>query len=191
MYNLTATNWSKIKPFYVEFGANRLYGDMVSKQADEIPRLLCLPGASQAGRSEFALMRQLLLSQFGLASCAFDFIQPSVLDEPTASLIAQCVDIIEACFDSQPFSIVAVEQSSELAWQLIEIFPVTSLILLNATVEIPTPTVPYRCIRIPGQPGQTLNFINSHPILLLKTVTLIRDTLAGDTTPVLLQGHHE
>ena len=65
MYNLTATNWSKIKPFYVEFGANRLYGDMVSKQADEIPHLLCLPGASQAGRSEFALMRQLLLSQFG------------------------------------------------------------------------------------------------------------------------------
>lgn len=192
MYNLTATNWSKIKPFYVEFGVTRLYGDMVSKQADEIPHLLCLPGTSQAGRSEFALMRQLLLSQFGLASCAFDFIQPLVFDEPTTTgLMAQCVDIIEACFDSQPFSIVAVEQSSELAWRLIEIFPVTSLILLNATLEIPALTIPYRCIRITGQPEQTLNFINSHPILLLKTVTLIRDTLAGDTTPVLLQGHHE
>ncbi len=129
------------EPFFIEFGQTFLHGDIlleesIDKSMDTPPTLLFMHGGSSSeDRRDFLLLRQLLLSRYGLSSCSFDFIghgstggelHNSTLEQRTQ----QASDIISACFDSQTFSIVAQGMSAHTAIQLSQSFSVDNLVLL-------------------------------------------------------------
>lgn len=136
-----ADNLFQPEPFFIEFEQAYLHGDMLFKEnTDDPPDILFLHGAGLAeDRSRFFLLRQVLLSQYGLSSCSFDFVghgstgqdvQGSSLKHRTQ----QASDIVDACFDSQPFSIVAVGMGAYTALRLTEICSVDNLVLLVPAV---------------------------------------------------------
>ncbi|CAA6826290.1 MAG: Unknown protein [uncultured Thiotrichaceae bacterium] len=136
-----ADNLLKGDPFFIEFEQTFLHGDILLKEsADAPPSILCLHGGSpSAERNNFFLLRQLLLNQYGLSSCSFDFIghgstggklQDSSLQQRTR----QASDIVDACFDSKPFSILAQGMSAYTALKLTQVFSVSNLVLLTPKI---------------------------------------------------------
>ncbi|WMP19456.1 alpha/beta hydrolase family protein [Thiothrix lacustris] len=126
-----------LEPFFIEFEQTYLHGDMLlDAQADRPPAILFLHGAEQNDdRSQFFLLRHLLFRQYGLSSCTFDFIgHGSTGGEKRNSSLQQRTlqanDIVDACFDSQPFSIVAVGMSAYTALKLTEMACVRHLVLM-------------------------------------------------------------
>lgn len=114
------------EPFFIEFEQTYLHGDYLSKKDinDEPPLILLLHGGSPAeDKGDFSLLQQLLLYQYGLSSCSFDFIgHGSTGGELGYSSLQQrtqqASEIIHAYFDSQPLSIVAVGQGAYTALKL-------------------------------------------------------------------------
>jgi pimeloyl-ACP methyl ester carboxylesterase len=139
--NIMADNLFQPRPFFIEFEEAYLHGDMLFKDnTDDPPNILFLHGARPSeDRSQFFLLRQVLLSRHGLSSCSFDFIghgstgndlHSSSLQQQTR----QASDIVDACFDSQPFSIVAVGMGAYTALRLTEAYNVLNLVLLVPAV---------------------------------------------------------
>lgn len=128
----------QLEPFFIEFGQTFLHGDiLLDKQKDYLPEILFLHGGIPAeNRLQFHLLRQILLKQYALPSCAFDFVgHGSSGGEWEKSSLRdrsfQATDIVYACFDSQPFSIVAVGMGAHIACRLLDIVPVKNLVFLS------------------------------------------------------------
>lgn len=160
---------------------------MLPKGLEEPPEVLCLHGGGAEGRSSFLLLRHIMLEKHAISSCAFDFFgygstggtRPA--DSNRQEQVNQATDIIDACFDSQPFSIVAADLSAQVALQLVEIFPVRQLILLNPPADwSEVGTTPCQTIAMPIESAQTLAYMNTNAALLLKVAQLVKDTLLGD-----------
>lgn len=137
--NMQAIDKSLLRgePFFIRFEQTFLHGDVLFKASnDESPDILFLHGAATSdNRNDFFLLRQILLSQFGLSSGAFDCIAHGstggeLYDSSLEHRTKQCSDIIDACFDSQPFSIVAVGMGAYSALKLSELFAIENLILI-------------------------------------------------------------
>lgn len=153
---------------------------MLPKDMEEPPEVLCLHGGGAEGRSSFLLLRHILFEKHAVSSCAFDFYGES-FDMSQQDHLNQASDIIDACFDSQPFSIVAADVSAWVALQLAESFPVRQLVLLNPAGGWNKDTrTPCQTIGMPVESAQTLAYMNTQPDLLLKVVHLIKATLQGD-----------
>lgn len=132
-----ADNLCNLEPFFIEFEQSYLHGDMLpGESGDLLPHILFLHGEKpDEDRRQFLLLRQLLFKQYGLSSCVFDFIghgntggdrRESSLQQQTQ----QAVDIMDACFDGQPFSIVALGTGAYTALKLMELASVRHLVLL-------------------------------------------------------------
>lgn len=140
-----ADNLFQPEPFFIEFEQTYLHGDILRLPDDiyEPPVLLFLHNAVPSeDRSAYNLLRQLLLSQHGLSSCAFDFIGHgstggkwgcTTLQERTA----QALDIVDACFDCQPFSIVGVGTGAYTALRMLPQSPVSNLVLVTPALYSP------------------------------------------------------
>lgn len=178
----------KVEPFFIEFDGNYLHGDIISDDISLPPELLCLHGDTAEGRSGFLLLRQLLLKKHAISSCAFDFSgfggstnMPAHSGLHWQTQVTQATDIIDACFDSQPLSIVASDCSAQAALHLATTFPVRQVVLLN-----PPPNwegignFSWQSVAMPVAGAKTLSYLNSEPALLLKIAKLIKDTLLGD-----------
>lgn len=185
-------SWSKPDPFFIEFGNHYLHGDLLPREAVKLPEILFLHGEQDSGREEFAVLRQVLLDQYGISSCAFDFIGygstggrrlPIHLQEREA----QASDIINACFDLQALSIVATDISAETGLYLTEFFPIRHMLVLNPIRDYKSITnPPCRIVEIYISPDQTLSFFNRTPSLIAKVADIIKDTV-WDNNPYLLQ----
>ena len=126
-----------IEPFFINFKKDFIHGNLISMdQASSVPEILFLHGANPVENSaDFLVLRQMLAEKYNIRSCAFDFIghgntggnwKTSTVEKRTD----QSVDIINACFDSQPLSIVASGLGAYTAIKLTQLFPVKNLILL-------------------------------------------------------------
>lgn len=187
MYGLSDTRL-KLEPFFIEFGATYLHGDMLPKDMDSPPEVLCLHGSNPEGRNGFLLLRHVLLEKYAISSCAFDCVgfgstggEPYPAEGRLAEYVAQASDIIDACFDAQPFTIVSADSSTDIAVQLTAVFPVRQLVLLNPPTgwerSVHTPQQP---IAIPVASSQTLAYMNANAMLLAKVAAMIHATLQGD-----------
>ncbi len=138
---VTANNLIGVEPFFIEFEQTYLHGDMLLGDTSMQPDLLLLHGQHfSQSRSRFFMLRQFLLKQYGLSSCMFDFMGHGNTsgDGSMSSLqhrTRQAQEIIDACFDSQPFSIVAVGQGAYTALQLTEMADVRHLVLLSPEIS--------------------------------------------------------
>jgi pimeloyl-ACP methyl ester carboxylesterase len=183
---------SRLQPFFIEYRSIYLHGDILPKEIDEPPEVLFLHGGGDEGRRGFLLLRHLLLEQHGISSCAFDFFEYSrtgwescPADSDSQEQVNQASGIIDACFDSQPFSIVASDLSAGVALQLEQSFPVRQLVLLNPSDDQDvTGSTPCQRVAIPVESAQTLVYMNNNPALLLKIARLVKDTLQGDGSRV-------
>ncbi|EIJ36780.1 alpha/beta hydrolase family protein [Thiothrix nivea] len=140
-----ADNLFQPEPFFIEFEQVYLHGDMLRPpdKVDYPPAVLFLHGADRSeDRTVFNVLRQLLLSQYGLSSCAFDFIGHgstggkwgcSTLQECTA----QALDMVDACFDCQPFSIVGVGMGAYTALKVVPEDSVSNLVLITPALYSP------------------------------------------------------
>lgn len=127
----------KGEPFFIRFGQGAVQGDVLfKKSSDELPDILFLHGSDASdNRNDFFLIRQVLLIQYGLTSSAFDFVGHGstggeLYDSSLECRINQSAEIVNACFDSQPFSIVAVGMGVNSALKLSEMFAIKNLILI-------------------------------------------------------------
>lgn len=174
---------SRLEPFFIEYSSTYLHGDLLPKDMDAPPEVLCLHGGGAEGRSGFLLLRHILFEKHSISSCAFDFYGESgeSFDSSQQDYLNQATDIIDACFDSQPLSIVATDQNVNVALQLAKICPVRQLILLNPPEACQdTGETPCQIVTIPIEATQTLLHLNTEPTLLLKVAQLVKDTLQGD-----------
>jgi Predicted hydrolases or acyltransferases (alpha/beta hydrolase superfamily) len=179
---------SRLEPFFIEYSGSYLHGDMLPKGMDEPPEVLCLHGEGAEGRSSFLLLRHILLEKHSISSCAFDFYghgrscgEGAATGLYREEHLNQAADIVDACFDSQPFSIVAADWSIWVALQLAESFPVRQLVLLNPVDGCGKNThTPCQMVDMPVEPVQTLTYMNAQPSLLWKVALLVKDTLQGD-----------
>ena len=182
--NAIIYHWEKPEPFFIEFGETYLHGDLLPSEAVKLPEILFLHGAQGPGRREFLLLRQVLWEHFSLSSCAFDFIgygttggklRPLSLQERRL----QARDIINACFDLQPFSIVTTDANIEIAVSLADFFQLRYLLLLNSeTMKINATELPVKIVEIPLSPESNLiSSINHKPASLAKVASLIHAVL--------------
>lgn len=185
-------SWSKPEPFFIEFGKHYLHGDLLPREADKLPEILFLHGEQDSGREGFSVLRQVLLDQYGISSCAFDFIGygstggnrlPAHLQEREA----QASDIVNACFDLQALSIVATDISAETGLYLTEHFPIRHLVVLNPVRDYKSiANPPCRIVEIFVSPDQSLTFLNKAPSLIAKVADIIKDTV-WDSNQCFLQ----
>lgn len=134
---VTADRNSQVEPFFIEFDNTYLHGDLLPGDYTRCapPDILFLHGGMESeDRRSFLLLRQILLNRHQLSSCAFDFIgHGSTGGELNVTTLQQrtqqAADIIDACFDSQPFSVVAVGMGAHTALRLLEAFPIRNLVL--------------------------------------------------------------
>lgn len=124
-----------IEPFFVEFRRDFIHGNLIYGHKNT-PEVLFIHGCNPVENSnDFLVLRQMLAEKYGIGSCAFDFIGHGSTggnwDESTISQrTEQSIDIINACFDSQPLNIVASGLSAYTAIKLTRLFPIKNLILL-------------------------------------------------------------
>lgn len=156
---------------------------------DAPPELLCLHGVEQEGRRAFLLLRQVLWEKYGISSCAFDFAgygssggTALPFAHGVRDYLEQASDIVDACFDSQPFSIVAADEGTQVATRLGSLFPVRQLVLLNPLEHWQNVMVtpPCETLVIPTETPHTLGHLNITPAALLQSANVIRDNLLGD-----------
>ncbi len=177
-----------LEPFFIEFATSYLHGDLLPKDMDVPPEILCLHGSNPEGRSGFLLLRHVLMEKYAISSCAFDCVgfgstggEPYPAEGWLAKYVAQASDIVNACFDSQPFSIVAADSSTDIAVQLAAVFPVRQLVLLNPPAGWNCPVhTPQQPITMPVASGQTLAHMNANALLLADIAAMIHATLQGD-----------
>ena len=126
-----------IEPFFIEFKDDFIHGNIITPQGKlNAPETLFLHGCNPVeNSSDFLVLRQILAEKYGINSCAFDFTGHGNTggnwsDSTIELRTAQSVDIINACFDSQPFNIVASGLGAYTAIKLTQLFNVKNLILL-------------------------------------------------------------
>jgi pimeloyl-ACP methyl ester carboxylesterase len=133
-------NLSRAELFFVEFENAYIHGNAIGASEIRAPDILFLHGnMPSAEASDFFLLRQLLARKSGISSCAFDFIGHGNTggDWAKSSLSGrtqQAADIVSACFDSQPFTIVAFGTGAYTAIKLTELFSINNLILVTPSV---------------------------------------------------------
>lgn len=132
------------EPFFIEFSGGYLHGDLLQQpdSIDDPPAVLFLHGSgNKDDRTGFSLVRQILLNYHGISSCAFDFVGHGGTsgEGERSSLVqrtAQVQDIVDACFDCQPFSIVAIGTGAYPALKLAALAPVRSLTLIAPVLHV-------------------------------------------------------
>lgn len=136
-------NLFRPEPFFIGFSKTYLHGDILSKpgKAEDPPAVLCLHDATKANdRTEFYLLRQLLLRKYDLSSCTFDFIghggtagtwEHTSLQQG----IEQILDIVDSCFDCQPFNVVAVGMSAYMALKILPVSQIANLVLITPVID--------------------------------------------------------
>lgn len=176
-------SWVEPKPFFIEFGNTYLHGDLLSEATDKPPDLLFLHGEHCQGSGAFLMLRQVLLEQHGLSSCAFDFIGygktgGNCLPLHLQERVAQTCDIIDACFDLQAFSIVAADLGAEVALCLPKSFPIRHLVVLNPPSGFtPTGDMPCHQVSSDDEVRQRLMFLNDNPAFLVKVADTVNTLL--------------
>ena len=131
---------TKAEPFFVEFVQTYIHGNTLGTKQGNTPAVLFLHDEDSSGdRNTFLLLREALLDQYEISSCAFDFIghgtTGGVREESSlSSRTKQAANIVNACFDSQPFTIVASGMGAYTAIKLTELFPVDGLVLIAPKV---------------------------------------------------------
>ena len=131
-------HFSQLEPFLVPFVGKAVHGDILRpvQAIDTAPALLMLHGDQpQHSRADFTELRQHLLSHYGLASCAIDLLGHGASDAnftPPSSIsnAAQCADVIDACFDCQPLSLLVTGSHVYTAFELLPDYPIENLIFL-------------------------------------------------------------
>ncbi len=155
------------EPFLVPFMGSAVHGDILrpAQAIDTAPALLMLHGNQpRHSRADFTALRQYLLTHYGLASCAIDLLGHGASDANFAppnsiSNVAQCANVIDACFDCQPLSMIVTGNHFYTALELLADYPIENLIflpnnlhLLNATNTDSPALLP------PLTPAQKTNF---------------------------------
>ncbi len=143
--SIITDNLFPARPFFIEFSDTYLHGDVLHKFSaeEDPPSILFLHGDSPSdNRSELLVLRQLLLHYYNVTSCAFDFLghgcsSGSGKQKSLQQRAEQATDVIDSCFDSQPFSIVAAESGIYTALKLLETAPVENLVLIAPTIHNP------------------------------------------------------
>ncbi|MGB0848728.1 MAG: YqiA/YcfP family alpha/beta fold hydrolase [Thiolinea sp.] len=130
-------NEKVIEPFFIEFKDDFIHGNVITASGNsDAPEVLFIHGCNPVeNSSDFLVLRQMLAEKYLVSSCAFDFPghgnTGADWGESTIELrTAQSVDIINACFDSQPLSIVASGLGAYTAIKLTQLVTVNNLILL-------------------------------------------------------------
>lgn len=126
------------EPFFISFAETYLHGDILQApdKVDVPPELLFLHGASRTeSRAAFQLLRQFLLNKYQVSSCAFDFTGHGGTGgvwgySSIEKRKRQAVDVMDACFDCQPLSIVGVGMGAHIALKMASECPVTNLVLI-------------------------------------------------------------
>ncbi len=134
---------AKAELFFVEFEKTYIHGNVIGASAKAAPGILFLHGnmpSEDAG--DFFLLQQFLFRKSGISSCAFDFVGHGNTggDWAKTSLCQrtlQAADIVDACFDSQPFTVVAFGMGAYTAIKLTELFSINNLILVMPNVYAP------------------------------------------------------
>ena len=181
--NATIYDWVKPTPFFIEFGETYLHGDLLPSETVKPPEILFIHGAQGPGRREFLLLRQVMWDQFSISSCAFDFIGygttgGNLTPFNSQQRETQARDIIQACFDLQPFSIVTTEINIEIALCLAESFQLRCLMLLSpANNSLYNAGLPFKIVDIPFNPEQNLNRAYQSPANLAKAAGFINAAL--------------
>lgn len=135
-------NLRPLEPFFIEFEQTYLYGDiLLDSEKDNVASILFLHGSMPSENCEqFFLLRQVLMDLYDLSSCSFDFIgHGRTGGECCLDCIEwrsqQSMDIVDACFDSQPLNIVASGMAAATAIQLTKYTTVENLVLLAPTLQ--------------------------------------------------------
>lgn len=130
----------KAEPFFVEYEQSYIHGNSLGTEKGGDPTVLFLHGEkSSDGRHVFLLLRQTLATHYAVTSCAFDFVGHGTTggswDESSlSSRTEQAANVVNACFDSQPFTIVATGMGAYIALKLTELFPIENLVLISPKV---------------------------------------------------------
>lgn len=130
-------------PFFIEWGKNTLCGDFFLEKKDDVPDILFLHDADRASdHTVFKTVRQLLVQQYHLSSCAFDFIgHGSTTNEWSCSTLEQrtkqALEVVDGCFDCQPLSIVALGIGAHTAIKMLPKCDVSNLVLLMPALYHP------------------------------------------------------
>lgn len=126
-----------IEPFFIEFNKDFIHGNIITaSEKPDVPEILFIHGCNPVeNSSDFLILRQMLAEKYFVSSCAFDFPghgnTGSNWSESTIDLrTSQSVDIVNACFDSQPLNIVASGLGAYTAIKLTQLFNVKNLVLL-------------------------------------------------------------
>lgn len=134
------TEMTKAEPFFVEYEQAYIHGNTLGTEKGRAPAILFLHGEKPSDdRNVFLILRQVLLDRYGITSCAFDFVGYGTTggSREESSLRActeQAANIVNACFDSQPFMVVASGMGAYSALKLTELFPIESLVLVSPKV---------------------------------------------------------
>lgn len=137
-FDFTAS--AEVEPFFVEYKQSYIHGNTLGPEKESSPTILFLHDGKQSeDRSVFLLLRQTLLEKYTMSSCAFDFIGHGTTGgcwakSSLASRTEEAANVVNACFDSQPFMVVAIGMGAYSALKLTEIFPVESLVLISPKV---------------------------------------------------------
>ena len=140
--NILAEDKFDPQAFFIEYANTHIHGDVLDRVEDTAPKILFLHDEDKSSaRDDFKLLRQLLLNQYDLSSCAFDMIGHGETSGEwgSTSLEArteQTNDIVNSSFDCQPFSIVAMGLSAFTALKMVSVADVSNLVLI-------TPVLPY------------------------------------------------
>lgn len=126
-----------IEPFFIEFNGDFIHGNIITASGrNSAPEVLFIHGCNPVeNSSDFLVLRQMLAEKYGINSCAFDFPghgnTGANWNESTIELrTSQSLDIISACFDSQPLNIVASGLGAYTAIKLTQLCTVKNLVLL-------------------------------------------------------------
>lgn len=137
---LDFTGLTKTEPFFVEFEETYIHGNTLGAVKEKAPEVLFMHGEkSSDDRNVFLLLREALLARYAISSVAFDFIGHGTTGgngkkSSLNSCSRQATNIVNACFDSQPFVIVASGMGAYTAIKLTELFPVDGLVLISPKV---------------------------------------------------------
>lgn len=138
IFDLSGRN--KAEPFFVEYEQTYIHGNTLSTEKTQAPDVLFLHGeAPTEDRNVFWLLRQILLDQYGISSCAFDFVGHGTTggqwdDSCLNARTEQAAIVVNACFDSQPLTVVANGMGAYTALKLVEMFSIDSLVLISPKV---------------------------------------------------------
>lgn len=180
----------KLEPFFIEFGSNYLHGDILPVNMDTPPEVLCLHGLGAEGRKGFLLLRQVLWEKYAISSCAFDFCECC---GSGADYVGQATDIIDACFDSKAFSIIAADVSVPTALSLADTFSIRRMVFLNPPENLHNAGhfLMHSSIAMPVDGAGTLTYMNNTPALLMQVAALLKSDAVHDARYYLMNSHKE